>query len=181
MRALNMAAFHEGREMSGMAMGTAAELVREARDPFELRLGMGSAFLLLGDSCELSQPEAADWNQQLSPDARLFLERYVGHQGFRPQPNRPVCVLSRSPATLNLWRRVFGSSKTRTMATCDAMDEAMRRLHAAQEQEIERRAREDLPDETPGDTWIRVGVCMHRSPAGSPRLIMSVCEIYIWK
>jgi hypothetical protein len=136
---------------------------------------------LFGGRCNLTEPEPPDWNQPLSADARHFVER----KGLirPPQPNRPVGVLSRVPDRhwTDVWQRFFGPGKASPIGAQEAIEETVRRIRAAQEQEVERRAREGLPTSTTGDTWIRVGFRMHRSSAASPRLVVSVCEVYIWK
>ncbi len=130
---------------------------------------------LLGGTCALREPEAADWDQQPSSDAAWAIENRLPHQ-----PNQPVCVLSPVADRTGIWQRLCGASKGPARETQSAIEEALRRLRAAQEREVARRKHENLPTRTPGDTWIRVGYRMHRPP-NSPRTVISVCEVYIGK
>ena len=136
---------------------------------------------LFGEFCNLAEPEPSDWNQPLSADARHLIQ--IGSLEQPPQPSRPICVLSRVSGRhwLNVWRALSGSGEPTGMSAQKAIEETVRRLRAAQVQEVERRERERLPTSTLGDTWIRVGFRMQRSSAASSRLVLSVCEVYIFK
>jgi hypothetical protein len=130
---------------------------------------------LFGETCALTEPEAADWTQQPSNDAAWFIARRLPRE-----PNQPVCVVPPVVDRSGIWQRLFGANKGTGRETQGAIEEALRRLRATQEQEVARRKRENLPTLTPGDTWIRVGFRMHRSPE-SPRTVISVREVYIGK
>ena len=71
----------------------AGRLRRECRD-------------LLGETCALTEPEAADWDQQPSSDAAWFIAKRLSRE-----PNRPVCVLSPVADRTGIWQRLFGVSK----------------------------------------------------------------------
>jgi hypothetical protein len=160
-----------------MPKGTAPDLIFETPDidEFADRLTRDSR-RLLGEICGLTDPEASDWDQQPSQDAVWALQSRIPRQS-----NRPICALSPVGGWTSSWRRLVGSSTTPGMRTKAAIEDTVRRLRAAKEQEVARRERENLPSSTPGDTWIRVGFRMHRSSSSSRRLVISLCEVYISK